>query len=72
MNAGGQADVILLDFLNAFDKVPHNQLIVRNLHFMVFVDCFNLDEKFFLTNRTQCVILNGQSSHVSNVLLGVP
>ena len=33
LNKGGQTDIIALDFSNAFDRVPHKQLIHKLDHY---------------------------------------
>jgi hypothetical protein len=33
MNAGEQMDAILLDFRKAFDKVPHQRLLLKLRHY---------------------------------------
>ena len=66
-----QADLIMLDFSKAFDTVPHNRL----LHKLKF---YGIREKthewlsIWLTQRTQHVVLDGQSSSYVNVVSGVP
>jgi len=67
----GQADVILLDFSKAFDKVPHSQLCEKLAFYGIRGPLLTWIRNF-LSNRTQCVVLNGQSSQSSNVLSGVP
>ena len=63
----GQADVILLDFSKAFDKVPHN-LLCEKLAFYGIRGPLPTWVRNFHTNRTQCVILNGQLSNVLSVV----
>ena len=70
-SVGVQADVILLDFSKAIDKVPHCRLC-ETLSFYGICGPLLTWIRNFLTNRTQCVILNGQSSQLSNILSGVP
>ena len=67
----GQADAILLDFSKAFDKVPHYRLFEKLAFYGTRGPLLNWIRSF-LTNRTQCVVLNGQYSRPSNVLSGVP
>ena len=59
-NSGGQADVILLDFFKAFEKVLHIWLCEKLAFYSI---CRPLLAwiRNFLTNRTQCMILNSQS-----------
>ena len=70
-SVGGQADVKFLDFSKAFDKVPHCRLCEK-LSFYGIRGPLLTWIRDFLTNRTQCVMLNSQSSQLSNVLSGVP
>ena len=70
-STSGQADAILLDFSKAFDKVPHYWLCEKLAFYGIRGPLLNWIRSF-LTNRTQCVVLNGQSSRPSNVLSGVP
>ena len=70
-NTSGQTDAILLDFSKAFDKVPHYRLCEKLAFYGIQGPLLNWIRSF-LTNRTQCVVLNGQSSRPSNVLSGVP
>jgi hypothetical protein len=64
-------DAAVLDFSKAFDKVPHNRLIHKICHYGIRGA---LAEwlRSFLTNRTQCVVVDGQSSAAADVLSGVP
>ena len=51
-------DVIYLDLQKAFDSVPHNRLLLK-------IESYGISGKFlgwiksFLSNREQCVVLNG-------------
>ena len=71
LNRGVTTDAILLDFSKAFDKVPHNRLLLKMSH-------YGLDNQVvawvqdFLTNRTQQVILEGERSDQASVTSGVP
>ena len=67
-------DVIYLDLQKAFDSVPHkghNRLLVK-------VESYGISGKFlawiksFLSDREQCVVLNGYKSGWQKVLSGVP
>ena len=61
-------DVVYLDFHKAFDKVPHQRLLLKlNAH----VDVINWIEKW-LTHRRQRVIVDGEISYWKSVLSGVP
>ena len=71
LNNHSQADVAVLDFAKAFDKVPHQRLIKK-------LEFYNLDKHAigwitsFLSGRSQSVVVDGHSSGESPVLSGVP
>ena len=68
---GDAVDVVFLDFQKAFDKVPHQRLILK-------VKGFGIDGKIlswikdWLCDRQQRVVLNGFMSDWSSVCSGVP
>lgn len=66
-----QTDVIYLDFAKAFDRVPHNELLLKLWKIGITGDLW-LWFNSYLTNRTQCVRLNGSYSSFLPVLSGVP
>jgi hypothetical protein len=71
IDEGSKVDVIYIDFKKAFDSVPHRRL----LHKLEMFGISGILLKWlnsFLTNRTQCVSVNGSSSVWSDVLSGVP
>ena len=71
IDSGAQIDTILLDFSKAFDKVPHQCLLVKLAYYGI--QGMLLDwVKDFLSNRSQIVILNNASSEPTEVLSGVP
>jgi len=66
-----QTDVIYLDFAKAFDRVPHNELLLKLWRFGITGDLwwwFNS----YLSNRQQCVRLNSSYSTLLPVASGVP
>ena len=71
MNDKTQVDAILLDFAKAFDKVPRKRLLLKLDHYgirgstLAWVDAF-------LSDRSQCVVVDGQKSDSAPVLSGVP
>ena len=71
MDSGFQTDVILLDFSKAFDTVPHRRLLnkLQNCKINNFIMTWI---KSWLTQRTQCVVVDGISSSSVSVLSGVP
>ena len=60
-------DVVYLDFQKAFDKVPHQRLILK----LKGNDVINWIEKW-LTYRRQRIIVDGEISNWKSVLSGVP
>ena len=66
---GSPVDVVYLDFQKAFDKVPHQRLLLKlKAHGN---DVINWIEKW-LTHRRQRVIVDGEISNWKSVLRGVP
>jgi ribonuclease P/MRP protein subunit RPP40 len=71
LNNAQQLDTILLDFSKAFDKVNHRKLCLKLDHYGIrgkLLDWF----KDFLVDRTQQVVINGESSPKAKVTSGVP
>ena len=68
-----QTDMIFTDFAKAFDTVPHKCLLYKLecLWYGIRGSVKNWISSF-LSDRTQCVVLNGVSSPNYLVLLGVP
>jgi methylaspartate ammonia-lyase len=54
-------DAMLLDFSKAFDKVPHNRLLLKRDHYGIRGNTLQLI-RHFLTDRTQQVLLEGTHS----------
>jgi hypothetical protein len=60
-----------MDFMKAFDKVPHTRLLVK-------MKAYGLSEKiciwvqYFLSDRKQCVQVNGMKSQWHKVTSGIP
>ena len=71
LNRHSQADVAVLDFSKAFDKVPHQPLLEKLKHCNLHPDAVGWISSF-LNNRTQNVVVDGFSSKESPVLSGVP
>ena len=66
-----QRDSILLDFSKAFDKVPHDRLLHKLDHYGIKGNTLNWI-KDFLCDRTQSVVVEGQTSAPIPVTSGVP
>ena len=66
MSSKGQADVILLEFAKAFDKVPYQRL----LHKLDYYGVRNSTQRWiesFLSPRQQSVLLDGTRSTEADV-----
>ena len=67
----GAFDCIFLDFMKAFDSVPHERLLLK-------ISAHGVQGKIlrwlreFLVGRGQMVVVNGESSNREAVLSGVP
>jgi hypothetical protein len=66
-----QTDLIIMDFAKAFDKVPHQRLLYK-LKFYGIKNQTLTWISAFLSNRTQTVVLDGESSDIAPVTSGVP
>ena len=64
-------DVVYLDFQKAFDKEPHQRLLLKLKSHGIGNDVINWIEKW-LTHRKQRVIVDGEISNWKSVLSGVP
>ena len=64
-------DVIMLDFMKAFDSVPHQRLLIKLTNYGINGKIHNWIENF-LTNRRQRVVINGFSSQWKDMISGVP
>ena len=68
---GSPVDVIYLDFQEAFDKVPHQRLILKLKSHGRGNSIINWIEQW-LTDRRQSVVVDGEGSSWKSVLGGVP
>ncbi len=66
-----QVDLILLDFLKAFDHVSHSQFHSK-LNYYGIHNKTQAWIQAFLSNRSQCVSVNGVLSKCADVTSGVP
>ena len=71
LSHGLPVDIIYLDFEKAFDKVPHERLLLQLSRYGITGDVREWI-KDYLKNRSQRVRVNGQYSSSSSVLSGVP
>lgn len=71
LNSSKQLDTILLDFSKAFDKVSHRKLLLKMDHYGIRGKPLDW-VRDFLDERTQRVVINGESSSNANVTSGVP
>ena len=71
LNFCDQIDLIILDFCKAFDKVPHQRLLLKLNQFGIKGNILRWIESF-LTSRTQQVVLEGTTSNQVHVNSEVP
>ena len=71
IDKGGQTDTILLDYAKAFDKVPHQRLVMKLFHYGIRGKALIWIQNF-LANRTQQVVVEGERSEMADVTSGVP
>ena len=68
---GKSFDVIYTDFSKAFDSVAHNRLLQKLESIGISGDLLNWI-KSFLSDRTQCVNVDGKLSKLVKVISGIP
>ena len=71
MSSGKQTDVLVMDFSKAFDKVSHSLLIHKLNHYGIRGKT-NTWIQNFLSDRTQAVVVDGETSNFISVESGVP
>ena len=71
IDVGSPVDIIYLDFQKAFDKVPHQRLLLK-LEAHGIGDSITDWIEQWLTDRRQRVIVDGEVSNWKSVLSGVP
>ena len=71
LDEGGEVDVIFMDFMKAFDKVPHKRLLEKLKSYGIEGQLLNW-LKDFLNGRKQRVVVNGCKSEWKEVVSGVP
>ena len=70
LNNNDQTDVVLLDFSKAFDKVSHQHLFHKLHHYSIRGNLLDWIKDFVL-QRSQCVVVEVQKSHLTAVTSGV-
>ena len=71
LDQGDDIDIIYLDFSKAFDKIPHKKLMKKLWGYGIRGKIYKW-VKEVLTNRSQKVVVDGQSSSTKPVTSGVP
>ena len=71
IDEGSPVDIIYLDFPKAFDKVPH-QILVLILNAHGIGDGIIDWKEQWLTDRRELVVVDGEVSNWKSVLSGVP
>ena len=71
LDEGSPVDIIYLDFKKAFDKVPHQRLLLKLNAHGIGNGMINWIEKW-LIDRRQRVVVDGEVSNWKTVLSGVP
>ena len=71
IDVGSPVDIIYLDFQKAFDKVPHQRLLLK-LKPLGIGDSITDWIEQWLTDRRQRVVVDGEVSNWKSVLSGVP
>ena len=71
LDQGGIIDVIYLDFMKAFDKVPHKRLIEKIKSYGIGQHITNWIQDF-LQGRKHRVCVNGKFSEWAPVTSGIP
>ena len=71
IDVGSPVDIIYLDFQKAFDKVPHQRLLLKFKAHGIGDSITDWIEQW-LTDRRQRVVVDGEVSNWKSVLSGVP
>ena len=69
--AGQQVDAFVMDFTEAFGKVPHNGLLFKLDYYGIMGTTLDW-MKSFLVNRSQRVVVGNTQSNSSPVISGIP
>lgn len=68
----GVALLLLIDFSKAFDRISHNKLLHKLSHKYCFSRSAVSLIQSYLSNRTQCVSIDGIVSQAIHIMSGVP
>ena len=71
IDSNDQVDIIYMDFMKAFDRVPHRRLLEKVKSYGIDGCILNWIEAF-LSNRSHCVVVNGCASSWAPVVSGIP
>ena len=71
LDNGGKLDSVYMDFMKAFDKVPHRRLVKKMERYGINQSTINWVRNF-LSNRKQKVSVNGTESRDHEVTSGIP
>ena len=71
LDCDNEADMIYLDFSKAIDSVPHRKLVLKLEQHGISGSLLNWIRDY-LSNRRQCVVVNGVASSYLNFTSGVP
>ena len=71
VDEGSPVDIIYLDFKKAFDKMPHQRLLLKLKAHGIGNGMINCIEKW-LIGRRKTVVVDGEVSNWKSVLSGVP
>ena len=71
LDDNGSIDIVYMDYMKAFDSVPHRRLLLKLSSSGVKANVLSW-VKDFLSNRKQRVVINGVKSSEANVTSGIP
>ena len=71
LDQGHNVDTVYLDLSKAFDSVPHKRLLVKMEDYGITATILGWC-KYFLLDRRQRVVINGERSAWKNLISGVP
>lgn len=71
MDSRNQVDAVYADFSKAFDKVHHKTLLIKLENLGIHGDLLRWI-KSYITNRSQCIKINGCMSKYVNITSGIP